>query len=307
MTTAREIPVESPVTRNVNSAMPRGSASSRYAMRPYRRGSRIWRRCPFAAPRLRRARGRGHADSPRGPGAGSRTTERGDLRGCEHAGMHRAASPSLGAATTLALLVLVSATGGPFGDRLGERAVDGRPHAQPARAPAFPPRSAVAQARRYLAHRGGSVSFALIDSRGRLYGYAPRRRYVSASVTKAMMLVAYLRAIGRPPPERRGESRARADDHALRQRPRRHRVPLGRGCTAAQPGRACGHEVVLGVRLLGLRADHRRGPGPLLPAHRPAGAAGATGPTRAGSSPRSCPGSGGGSPAPRAGRASGSS
>ena len=110
--------------------------------------------------------------------------------------MHRAASPSLGAATTLALLVLVSATGGPFGDRLGERAVDGRPHAQPARAPAFPPRSDVAQARRYLAHRGGSVSFALIDSRGRLYGYAPRRRYVSASVTKAMMLVAYLRAIG---------------------------------------------------------------------------------------------------------------
>ena len=110
--------------------------------------------------------------------------------------MHRAASPSLGAATTLALLVLVSATGGPFGDRLDERAVDGRPHAQPARAPAFPPRSDVAQARRYLAHRGGSVSFALIDSRGRLYGYAPRRRYVSASVTKAMLLVAYLRAIG---------------------------------------------------------------------------------------------------------------
>ena len=65
--------------------------------------------------------------------------------------MRRAASPSLGAATTLALLVLVSATGGPFGDRHGERAVDGRPHAQPARAPAFPPRSDVAQARRYLA------------------------------------------------------------------------------------------------------------------------------------------------------------
>jgi D-alanyl-D-alanine dipeptidase len=58
----------------------------------------------------------------------------------------------------------------------------------------------VAAARRYVAHRAGAVSFALIDSRGHLYGYAPRRRYVSASVTKAMMLVAYLRHIGRRPP-----------------------------------------------------------------------------------------------------------
>lgn len=112
--------------------------------------------------------------------------------------MHRAASPPLGAATTLALLVLVSATGGPFGDRDGGRGAGGG--AQAARAPAFPPRSAVAAARRYAAHRAGSVSFALVDSRGRLYGYSPRREYVSASVTKAMILVAYLRTLGRHRP-----------------------------------------------------------------------------------------------------------
>ena len=46
----------------------------------------------------------------------------------------------------------------------------------------------------------GSESFALVDSRGRVYGWAPRRAYVSASVTKAMMLVAYLREIGRRAP-----------------------------------------------------------------------------------------------------------
>ncbi len=39
-----------------------------------------------------------------------------------------------------------------------------------------------------------------MDSRGRVYGWAPRRAYVSASVTKAMMLVAYLREIGRRAP-----------------------------------------------------------------------------------------------------------
>jgi hypothetical protein len=60
----------------------------------------------------------------------------------------------------------------------------------------FPPSARIATARRYLAQRQGSVSFALIDTRGRLHGLAPRRRYVSASVVKAMLLVSYLRAIG---------------------------------------------------------------------------------------------------------------
>jgi D-alanyl-D-alanine dipeptidase len=114
--------------------------------------------------------------------------------------MDRAASPPLRAATALAVLALVSATGGPFTGRGAGGAERGGDTAAAARPPAFPSRRAVAAARRYVARRAGSVSFALIDSRGRLYGYAPGRPYVSASVTKAMMLVAYLRRIGRRPP-----------------------------------------------------------------------------------------------------------
>ena len=61
-------------------------------------------------------------------------------------------------------------------------------------APAFPSKRVIAVARSYVRQRAGS-SFALIDTRGRLHGFAPRRRYISASVSKAMMLVAYLRQI----------------------------------------------------------------------------------------------------------------
>ena len=69
--------------------------------------------------------------------------------------------------------------------------------AQPA---LFPPRARLAAVRRYLAARGGINSWALIDSRGRAHGFAARRRYVSASVVKAMLLVAYLRRIGNRTP-----------------------------------------------------------------------------------------------------------
>jgi D-alanyl-D-alanine dipeptidase len=60
----------------------------------------------------------------------------------------------------------------------------------------FPPAARLAAVRRYLRSRGAINSWALIDSRGRLHGFAARRRYVSASVVKAMLLVAYLRRIG---------------------------------------------------------------------------------------------------------------
>ncbi|MGH2744348.1 MAG: M15 family metallopeptidase [Thermoleophilaceae bacterium] len=71
--------------------------------------------------------------------------------------------------------------------------------ATPPRKPAaFPPRARVRAARNWLRGRVGA-SFALIDSRGRPYGWAPRRRYVTASVVKAMLLVAYLRRLGGPP------------------------------------------------------------------------------------------------------------
>src|SRR4051812_1425176 len=57
-------------------------------------------------------------------------------------------------------------------------------------APDWP--TAVASAERYARRRYGSVSFALIDDQGRLYGYDSARVYDSASVVKAMLLVAYL-------------------------------------------------------------------------------------------------------------------
>jgi D-alanyl-D-alanine dipeptidase len=60
----------------------------------------------------------------------------------------------------------------------------------------FPVRSRLATVRRYLRSRHAINSWALIDSRGRLHGFAPRRRYISASLVKAMLLVAYLRRIG---------------------------------------------------------------------------------------------------------------
>jgi Beta-lactamase enzyme family len=60
---------------------------------------------------------------------------------------------------------------------------------------AFPPSRRVRAARRYV--RGRAVSaLALIDTHGRLRGFAPHRRYVTASVVKAMLLVARLRQLG---------------------------------------------------------------------------------------------------------------
>jgi hypothetical protein len=61
--------------------------------------------------------------------------------------------------------------------------------------PRFPTTRAVRDARRWVRGRRGAA-FALIDTRGRLRGFEPHRRYVSASVVKAMLLVARLRQIG---------------------------------------------------------------------------------------------------------------
>jgi Beta-lactamase enzyme family len=64
---------------------------------------------------------------------------------------------------------------------------------------AFPSKPRLRAARRYTRGRG-LASFALVDSHGRLHGWAPHRRYVTASVVKAMLLVARLRQIGNRPP-----------------------------------------------------------------------------------------------------------
>ena len=66
--------------------------------------------------------------------------------------------------------------------------------------PAFPSRARIRAAQRYVRGRALS-SFAVIDSHGRLHGFAPRRRYISASVVKAMLLVAYVRQIGNRLPD----------------------------------------------------------------------------------------------------------
>jgi len=61
-------------------------------------------------------------------------------------------------------------------------------------ATAFPAAAAVEKARRWLSRRAGYVAFAVIDSAGRLRGWNPDRRFVSGSVTKAILLVSYLRS-----------------------------------------------------------------------------------------------------------------
>jgi D-alanyl-D-alanine dipeptidase len=65
----------------------------------------------------------------------------------------------------------------------------------------FPPSNRIRAAQRFLATRGGINSWALIDNWGRLRGFAPERAYVSASLVKAMLLVAYLRRIGDRAPD----------------------------------------------------------------------------------------------------------
>jgi hypothetical protein len=57
----------------------------------------------------------------------------------------------------------------------------------------FPRPAAVAAARRYLDHRDGYTAFATVDSEGRIGGRHLHRSFASASVVKAMLLVAYLR------------------------------------------------------------------------------------------------------------------
>lgn len=59
----------------------------------------------------------------------------------------------------------------------------------------YPGRRSIRAASRYLGHRGGYTSFAVIDSEGRIGGRHLHRTFVSASVVKAMLLVADLRKL----------------------------------------------------------------------------------------------------------------
>jgi D-alanyl-D-alanine dipeptidase len=76
-----------------------------------------------------------------------------------------------------------------------------------ARPALFPPPERVQAARRFLSRRAGIVSWALIDSHGRMHALGARRTFISASLVKAMLLVAYLRHAGNRVPT--------ADERAL--------------------------------------------------------------------------------------------
>jgi len=84
---------------------------------------------------------------------------------------------------------------GPCG-RHRFRGPAGSPYAGKGVAPVGYPRPrSIAAARRYLKRRGGYTAFATVDSQGRVNGAHQHRTFVSASVVKAMLLVAYLRML----------------------------------------------------------------------------------------------------------------
>jgi D-alanyl-D-alanine dipeptidase len=65
----------------------------------------------------------------------------------------------------------------------------------------FPARSRIRSVQRYLKGRGALNSWSLIDSWGRVHGFAPHRVFVSASLVKAMLLTSFLRGIGNRMPD----------------------------------------------------------------------------------------------------------
>ena len=73
---------------------------------------------------------------------------------------------------------------------------DARPRPR-ARGEVVPSRARIASARRYLGTRAGQTAFAVIDSRGRLSGLRSADQFGSASMVKAMLLVAYLDSLDR--------------------------------------------------------------------------------------------------------------
>jgi hypothetical protein len=62
--------------------------------------------------------------------------------------------------------------------------------------PAAPSAAGISAAERFLDGRQGRTGFAVVDSHGRLSGVRIHERFHSASLIKAMLLVAYLRGVG---------------------------------------------------------------------------------------------------------------
>ena len=82
------------------------------------------------------------------------------------------------------LLAVTAAVAAPHGAHAGHPAARGR---------LIDPQG-VREARTFVAHRAGTVSFAVLDDGGHLHGFAGSRAFPSASVAKAMLLVAICRS-----------------------------------------------------------------------------------------------------------------
>jgi hypothetical protein len=61
----------------------------------------------------------------------------------------------------------------------------------------FPNSAAITRAERYLASRGGHTALAVVDTEGRMHGVNVNDQFITGSVVKAMLLVAYLRRLDR--------------------------------------------------------------------------------------------------------------
>lgn len=99
---------------------------------------------------------------------------------------------SVPGAVLLALVVMLALAAGPSpaqGPQPGGAEAAGK------RKPvnAYPWNRRRKDAVRFARRRAGSVAFAIVDERGRIHGFHRGRRYSSASVVKATLLVAYLR------------------------------------------------------------------------------------------------------------------
>ena len=173
--------------RGRGAAGERGRGTGRHRLRDRRRAAVR----PRAADRVRRG-----AAAPRARLGGGRRPPQPLLREPARArglhGLHtwsRWAPASLRRVRRLLLLALAIAAAWPVPSAGAQRP----PGLEPA---AVPGERQIESARRYVRSRRGVNSFALLDSNDRLRGFAPRRTYVTASVIKAMLLVAYLRKIG---------------------------------------------------------------------------------------------------------------
>ena len=111
---------------------------------------------------------------------------------------------------------------------------------------------------RWLRTRGGTNSWALVDSWGRMHRFAPHRVYVSASLVKAMLLVAYLRGIGNRAPDA-GERASLGPMITVSSNDAADTVYYRVGDAGPLPARSPGrHAELLRGRLLGERAASAR-------------------------------------------------